>query len=151
MELLVFLLFVASAIILAWFDMRRWNQNTVQEKNIMDEVRDASFAVVEASLKAEPENWQQQKSQFSDATAWLANAKSKISLWICRGPEKLYLLKQDGSKIHPPQSAKNRLYAAAMTIVNEQAEQKEVADLQEMVGRFEYLVKEDNDNDAQAA
>lgn len=154
--LAVGLLLVAIAFLDGFFQ-KRSDPNPVEQKHI-DVVREAAFAVIEASLMSEPEKWETifRKTDKGKVIA-LTNHPARISIWLCDGPSKLTILrplhptdrtwaKNQSEETEPPRQLKNSIYAAAMKIVSGETERREISNLAKMVECFQQKIEEKNDD-----
>lgn len=124
----------------------------------IDAVREAAFAVIEASLEAEPEKW----GVIGETHAlWLWNKSNAVAVYTAVAPMHLHVLvgamlvkttvgdlPTGGQRLDPTPRMKINLFNAAMKIAKPHFERKEEERLRQMVERFS---QEDKENDQAAA
>lgn len=159
--LLIFLigsLLLIVCVVDSFLDPRKRAQEPAKKKHI-DDVRDAAFAVIEASIQSEPEKWKPQFSKRDKKKAlWLTNLTAGLALWLPDGPENIFVLRKvgqkfsrrDGEVLEVPKALRPSLYTVAMSIVSGSLEKREISSLNQMVDCFKIALEEKS-NDASAA
>lgn len=127
--------------------------------NDMNIVREAAYAVIEASLMSEPKLWALVKEP-DGRSVWLTNKKIGLALFLWGGPSNLYILRdlrkdattaRPNDKLTPPSSVRNSLYERAHLIVTCRQEEQEKKNLEEMVERFRIKMEENRNHDQEPA
>jgi hypothetical protein len=157
---------VAVLLFLGMFVWDRFDANKrtakKKEQSRIDEVREAAFAVVEASLQAEPEKWGAILHQKT--VDWLVNREAKIAIYLGGGTYGVHILDQrrfnngyplytndKDFRFEPNQEMRNRLFKAAMAIASGSAEKIETAQLENLVSAFGAVIHREKNNDKAAA
>jgi hypothetical protein len=130
-------------------------------KSEMDELRNAAFRVIEASLRNEPEKWEPQSK--ADKLHWLVNHESQTAVWVAGGEGSISILNftptaagkpvLTTNRVTPPYDCRRMIWAAAKNIIDGTEKEKEIEQLELMVSGFETALakaKEAN-NDPQGA
>lgn len=146
---------VIGLLLLGWafWDAARTKKAKAKAKEIngFEAIQEAAFAVIEASILSEPEDWH--PIVYDDKAYWLVNRKTRIGVWVANGPEKLYVL-QDADikkgasslyiwtepsareKLHPNSRMRAALYTAAISICMQQIEIQKLKKLERMISPF---------------
>ena len=139
--------------ILVWalgefFDAKKKSQ---PEQQHIDQVREAAFAVILASLEAEPEKWEPTYGDKGDVIGLFL--EKEMAIYLYGGPSRLYILadKKAAEQITPPKAMQAAIYTAAMKIVRGEAEAKEMKRLEDMVDIFSRRIHKEENHDTQAA
>ena len=127
----------------------------------IDQVREAAYAVIEASLQAEPQKWETILNQ--KLIEWIIHRESGIAIYMGGGVYSLFLMDKlrfrGGNPIYtndrdlryePPMDIRRRIFTLASKIGAGSAERIEISQLQHMVAAFGHIV-ERNRNDQKAA
>jgi hypothetical protein len=163
----LFLVIVVVALLLiacAFIDMPSWRKRAKEnsEPSHIEKVREAAFAVIEASLEAEPQKWG--IISKGQNVQWLANPKTEIGIWLGGGPTSLFVITKlaknntpaeriisDQDKLVPALHIRSRLYTAAMSIASGKLEKIEEKRLSTMVSAFGHVLERSRNNDQTAA
>lgn len=153
------LLLIAWAFISDALPQKRSSQEQVQTH--MEKVREAAFAVIEASLEAEPEKWK--VITFEGQPLWIVNPSAQIAMFI-PSHHSLYVLRnyaldiiglprttEDTMRLDPPSHMRVRLYEAAMKQTKPILEKQETDKLARMVAAFGDIVDRRKNHDQKAA
>jgi hypothetical protein len=165
MVVIVVIVAVALFLIVLAFVDRRWLEKraeTKKEPSYIQQVREAAFAVIEASLEAEPDKWEVQL--LGAVPEYLVCRKNSLAIYIGNGPERLFVLDgrslqfgtvrlsvNNADKMTPSERMAQRIYDAAMAIARGQVEKIELARLEQMVSAFGEVVHREKTHDTKAA
>ena len=129
------------------------------DPSIMDQVRDAAFAVVEASLEGEPEKWKVILDEDNKIDC-IVCPEHRVAIRMYMGVTGLYVrigchfledgAPYDGEKFTPPMYMRTRIYNAALKLSEPQQEKQEADKLQKMVAAFGSIIDRNN-HDQKAA
>lgn len=157
---LVIVVVALCLIALAFINKPEWAKRTKENSELphIEKVREAAFAVIEASLEAEPEKWE--LICADEVLCWLWNKQSNVAIRPSGG-EVLVNPKADcighpklgngSEKFTPSPSAGRRLFKAAFKIIQPTLEDKETKKLAKMVSAFGEVKNRRADNDQAAA
>jgi hypothetical protein len=162
----LFLVIVVVALLLiacAFIDMPSWRKRAKEnsEPSHIEKVREAAFAVIEASLEAEPQKWEAVCDPAE--VMWVVNRKAKLAIYVGDGMRYLYVLTNcefsgqqpkrctHSEKLRPPPQIKARLYGVAMKIIQPSLEKQETEKLAAMVSAFNKASERSRNNDQTAA
>lgn len=160
--LMIIVICALALIALAFIDKPIWEKRAKEnaEPSHIEKVREAAFAVIEASLEAEPENWEPVPfSQTNPEITWLINRQSKTALHLHSDGTALVSINNDffdgtpirGEKLKPPFHIQRSLYRSAMRVISPALENKEKQRLSQMVSAFGDIIKGDMVNDQATA
>lgn len=128
-------------------EMKRRENIVVERVDPIDEVRDAAFEVIEASLLEEPERWTAISYDSPNEVYWLVNNSANVAIWTANQSFGLYVIRgsakiaTEKDKVTPNPEWRDRLWNAANPIVRKKAIRMETDRLKGLVNGFKRLTE----------